>query len=264
MPLADPGQAKRFPNLPSGLDRTEPQGGLTVRNEVFLSLPTVRKPWFRWTLLALAGVGILAGLVVLSTGVDWLALREAMAGLDRGPLLALIAVLPLFGFSISLTYLVIGAAFGGATGMAVVGGATAIHLVGSHWIARSFMRAPLQRYLNRRRKQLPELPEGEEWAVALMTALVPGLPYFVRNYLLALSDIPLRTYFWVCWPVYVIRSALVIFLGDFSGDFNVQRAGVLAAVLAVKVGICAYLLHRLRVRYKARRENRASVPVAAK
>lgn len=190
--------------------------------------------------------------MVLSAAVDWRALRLAMESIDRGPLLALVAVLPLFGFSIGVVYLVIGAVFGGGIGMAVVGGITAIHLVGSHWIARSFMRAPLLRYLDRRKKKLPELPEGEEWAVALMTALVPGLPYFVRNYLLALSEIPLRTYFWVCWPIYVIRSSLVIFLGDFSGDFSAQRAGVLAAVFAVKVGICAYLLHRLRQRYKAR------------
>lgn len=84
-----------------------------------------------------------------------------------------------------------------------------------------------------------------------MTALVPGLPYFVRNYLLALSDIPLRTYFWICWPVYVFRSSLVIFLGDFSQDFSWRRVGLLGGVLLLKVAICAYLIHWLRSRYKA-------------
>ncbi|HEX2862271.1 MAG TPA: hypothetical protein VHN79_11550 [Lacunisphaera sp.] len=211
-------------------------------------------------LAAAAAAVIVAGLVVLSAAVDWRALRMMMETMDRGPLVVLVAVLPLFGFSIGISYLVIGAVFGGMPGMAVVGGITAIHLVGSHWIARSFMRGPLQRYLNRRGKKLPELPKGEEWAVALMTALVPGLPYFVRNYLLALSDIPLRIYFFVCWPVYVIRSSLVIFLGDFSGDISAQRVGLLAGVLVVKVGICAYLLHRLRVRYKAGGGRRGSSP----
>jgi len=213
-----------------------------------------RKHRSRRIILFGAGAAILAGLVVLSAAVDWRALRETMESMDRGPLLALVAFLPLFGFSIGISYLVIGAAFGGLPGMAVVGGITAIHLVGSHWIARSFMRGPLQHYLKRRERKLPELPDGEEWAVALMTALVPGLPYFVRNYLLALSGIPLRIYFWVCWPVYVIRSTLVIYLGDFSGDFSAQRVGVLVTVFAVKVGICAYLLHRLRARYKARND----------
>ena len=200
----------------------------------------------------------IAALIALVVGVglfeevDWHALRQSLEAMDRGPLLALVAVLPVFGFSIALVYLVVGAVFGGWVGLAVVAGATAVHLLGSHWIARSFLRAPVQRFLHRRKHRLPELPEGEEWAVVLMTALVPGLPYFVRNYLLALSGIPLRTYFWICWPVYVARSALVIFLGDFSGDISLRRMALLGSVLAVKVAICAYLIHRLRARSKAR------------
>lgn len=212
-------------------------------------------------LLAAAAVGVLLVvgiLLILFEVVDWRGLRHSMETMERGPLLLLVAVLPVFGFTISVVYLVVGAVFGGWTGLAVIAGITAVHLLGSHWIARSFLRAPVQRFLLRRKHRLPELPAGEEWAVALMTALVPGLPYFVRNYLLALSDIPLRIYFWVCWPVYVVRSSAVIFLGDFSGDFSVARAGVLVAVLGVKVGICAYLLHRLRARYKARESIRTT------
>jgi uncharacterized membrane protein YdjX (TVP38/TMEM64 family) len=205
----------------------------------------------RWRLLAIAGLAALAVVVVLGSVVDWGALRQSMETMDRGPLLVLVAVLPLFGFSISVVYLVVGAVFGGWPGMAVVAGITAVHIVGSHWIARSFLRGPLIRFLERKKRRLPELPAGAEWAVALMTALVPGLPYFVRNYLLALSDIPLRLYFWICWPVYVLRSSLVIFLGDFSGDLSWSRAGLLGGVLLLKVAICAYLIHWLRSRYKA-------------
>jgi hypothetical protein len=60
------------------------------------------------------------------------------------------------------------------------------------------------------------------------------------------------------------RAAQVIFLGDFSGDFSAQRAGVLATVFAVKVGICAYLLHRLRQRYKARSHSTKRGPASRK
>ncbi len=207
-----------------------------------------RNKKLRWFLLGFVVVALIAVGVALSGRIDWAGLRTSMENMHKLPLLILVSVLPLLGFSIGITYLVLGAVFGGWLGLAVVAGITAIHLVGSHWIARSFLRGPLERYLKRRKKHLPELPAGEEWSVALMTALVPGLPYFVRNYLLALSGIPLRTYFWICWPVYVVRSILVIFLGDFSGDFSAQRAGVLGAVLVVKVAICAYLIHRLRKR----------------
>lgn len=206
----------------------------------------------KWSLVAVAVLVVLAAGIGLSEEVDWHALRRSLESMDRGPLLALVAVLPVFGFSIALVYLVVGAVFGGWVGMAVIAGATAVHLLGSHWIARSFLRAPVQRFLARRKHRLPEMPPGEEWAVVLMTALVPGLPYFARNYLLALSGIPLRIYFWICWPVFVLRSGLVIFLGDFSGDFSIRRMAILGSVLAAKVGICAYLIFRLRARSKAR------------
>jgi uncharacterized membrane protein YdjX (TVP38/TMEM64 family) len=221
----------------------------------------------QWILGAIGAVAVLAVLVALGLKIDWHGLRQAMENMARGPLLAMVVVLPMFGFSIGIVYLVIGAVFGGWVGLAVVGVITALHLLGSHWIARSFLRGPLERYLKRHKKKLPEPPQGAEKSVALMTVLVPGLPYFVRNYLLALSTIPLRTYFWICWPVYVIRSILVIFLGDFSGDFSAQRAGVLGAVLVLKLGICAYLLHRVRARYKTHhghRPRRTPMPPAKK
>jgi uncharacterized membrane protein YdjX (TVP38/TMEM64 family) len=83
-----------------------------------------------------------------------------------------------------------------------------------------------------------------------MTALVPGLPYFVRNYLLALSPVPLRIYFPICLAVYVFRSALVIMLGDFSRDLSWERVGILGGILLVKVAVCAALFQHVRSRYK--------------
>ena len=217
----------------------------------------------KWRLVGIAGLIALAIVAILAEDVDWASLRQSLQAMDPGPLLALACLLPLFGFSIGVIYLVVGAVFGGWLGLAVAGGATAVHLLGSHWIARSFLRAPVQRFFQRRQHRLPDLPEGEEWAVALMTALVPGLPYFVRNYLLALSGIPLRTYFWICWPVYVIRSSLVIFLGDLSGGFSAQRVAVLGTVLVIKVAVCGYLIHRLRARHKARHGARVGAAPAS-
>ena len=222
---------------------------------------TRKKKWILLAVAVLIALGLVTG---LSDEVDWHALLRSLETLDRGQLLAVAAVLPLFGFSIAVVYLAVGAVFGGWVGLAVVAGITVVHLLGSHWIARSFFRAPVQRFLHRRRHQLPDVPEGEEWAVALMTALVPGLPYFVRNYLLALSDIPLRIYFWICWPVYVLRSSVVLFLGDFSDGFSGQRLAVLGSVLVLKVAVCAYLIHRLRIHYKASHGPRAAPSAPAK
>jgi len=213
----------------------------------------------RWGWFILAGLLIATALIVrYAEAWDWHAFLRTLENMDRAPLLALAAILPLFGFSIGVVYVVVGAVFGGWMGMAVITGLTAIHLCGSHWIAGSFLSGPLQRFMKRRKKHLPDLPEGEEWAVALMTALVPGVPYVVRNYLLALSPIPFRIYAPICLAVYVFRSGLVIFLGDFSRDLSWQRVGILGAVLAVKVAVCALLFYRLRVRYKLSHDLRRS------
>lgn len=203
-----------------------------------------------WPKLLLAAVGIAAVVFLFSEYVDLASIREWMQHLNHGLLLILAATLPLFGFSISLVYLVIGTVFGGPMGVLIVAGITAVHLLASHWIGHGYLRAPLERWLEKRKRHFPSLPPGEEVSVSLMMALVPGPPYFARNYLLALSDIPFRTYFWVCWPVYVIRSCIVLFLGDFSGDFSSKRLLILGAIFVVKVSICGYILHRLRKRFQ--------------
>ena len=68
----------------------------------------------------------------------------------------------------------------------------------------------------------------------------------MRNYLLALAGIPLKTYFWVCLPVYVFRSLLTILAADFCGDFTTKKFIFLGGVFLVKVAICAYIINRLR------------------
>ncbi|MEO7297078.1 MAG: hypothetical protein ABI042_00730 [Verrucomicrobiota bacterium] len=158
----------------------------------------------------------------------------------------LVSILPVFGFSVFICYVVIGSKFGGGWGLLVVALATTVHLVGSHWIATSFLRRRIEAYIARKKYNLPHVPDGENVSVSLMTAIIPGLPYFVRNYLLALAGIPLKTYFWICWPVYLIRSMLAIFASDFSADFTSRKVIFLVSLFIVKVGICAYIIKRLR------------------
>lgn len=190
--------------------------------------------------------------VVWYADFDWARIPQTIAALNPFLVFALMATLPVAGFSVGVIYLVAGAKFGPLVGGIAVAGATAAHLLLTHWISRSFLRGPMQRYLARKHHRLPEIPPGENAAVAAMAALVPGIPYFIRNYLLALSGMPLRTYFWICLPIYVARSYVTIFLGDLSGDPDGRRLAVLATVYAVKLAICALLLAHLRRRAKAR------------
>lgn len=205
----------------------------------------------RWLLLALL-LAIAAGVAVIWVrgGYQLHDLTDLIVGFNPIVVFILMAILPVAGFSVSVVYLVAGVKFGPVLGGVLVAAATAVHLLATHWICQTMLRGPLQRYLAKRKHKLPHVPEGEDVSVAAMAALVPGPPYFARNYLLALTDIPLRIYFWVCLPIYVVRSYVAILVGDLGSELDRESVMILAAVYALKLSICAYLLWRIRRRIR--------------
>lgn len=211
-------------------------------------LSSLRRRW-PVVIALLVGAALLVNLY-LRSDIELEQISRRIAAFNPFIVFILMATLPVGGFSIGLVYLVAGMKFGPVLGGVAVAGATAVHLILSHWICRTVLRGPLQRFLKRRNHSLPHAPEGEHASVAAMAALVPALPYFSRNYLLALTDIPLRVYFWVCLPIYVIRSYIVILLGDIGMDVSRRTLAILIGVYILKLSICGYLLWRIRRRIK--------------
>jgi uncharacterized membrane protein YdjX (TVP38/TMEM64 family) len=209
---------------------------------------STRRRWLVGAALAL-GVALLV-MWYLRSDLELGQITGRIAEFNGFIVFLVMAILPVGGFSIGIVYLLAGIKFGPVFGGVAVAGATAVHLLASHWICQTVLREPLQRFLKRRNHNLPHAPAGAHASVAAMAALVPGLPYFSRNYLLALTDIPLRVYFWVCLPIYVVRSYIVILLGDFGAEVNRKTLAILIAVYVLKLSICAFLLWRIRLRMK--------------
>lgn len=203
-----------------------------------------------WVVVIATVLLVGVGAVLLLTQVEWAALARAIADLPAGPLVLAMATLPLLAFPILPVYLVAGARFGPIGGGVVVAFITAAHLVGSHLIGRSVLRGPLQRLLGRWHAHLPEIPRDEERMVALIAALVPGLPYFARNYLLATAGLRLRSYFWICLPIYVARSYVSILVGHLGNQPDRTQLLILAAIETLKAAICAFVLWRLREHHR--------------
>ena len=209
------------------------------------------------TAIAIAAVAAIVGLVVMLTDVSWSSLMdrwEQLMGriehLNAATVLPLMAILPIGGFPIAVVYLVAGARFGPLLGGVVVAAVTAVHMLGTYLIGRSFLRGPLQRFIEKRHKHLPEVPRDEHAAVAVIATLVPGLPYFVRNYLLVLAGVRLSIFFTVCLPIYVARSYVTILLGNLGSDPSKVGLAVLLTVDVLKVAICALVIWRLRVHHR--------------
>lgn len=212
---------------------------------------------FRNQLAAAALVLLIAGVLTFffASEVEWAEIKRALAALPVVPLLLLMVLLPPLGLSISVVYLVAGARFGPVVGGAVVAGVTAAHLLLMHGIARGVMRGPIERLLARRHHHLPSVPEGENASLATVAALAPGLPYFSRNYLLALAGVPLRIYFWICLPLYVLRSYVTIFLGDLTQSPDRGKLTLLVAVWVLKLAVCGWLVWRFHRRHRAGRSS---------
>lgn len=200
-----------------------------------------------WSAIGLVALTIAAvALIILYTDLSWSNVTDWIDRLDPIAVLPLMALLPIAGFPIAIVYLIAGARFGPLWGGVVVAGVTMVHLAGTYLVTRSFLRAPLKRFIEKRHAHLPDIPDDEQAAVCLIAALVPGLPYVVRNYLLALAGVKLRYYFWVCLPVYVARSYVTILMGDMSSNPSQTRIIVLILVDILKVAICGFVIWRLR------------------
>lgn len=186
----------------------------------------------------------------LSRAIDWARITRTIDRLNPAAVIPLMAVLPVFGFPVSVVYLIAGARFGPVWGGVVVALVTAVHLLLSYGIARSVLRRPLGRFIGKRHLHLPEIPDDEHAMVALVVALVPGLPYIVRIYLLALTDIRLRAYFGVFLAVCVLRSYATILMGDLSSEPSGSRLMILLGVDGLKVLICAGVIWWLRAHHR--------------
>ncbi|MBL9209866.1 MAG: hypothetical protein JNL92_05325 [Opitutaceae bacterium] len=211
----------------------------------------------RAMLLAVLAV-VTIGLVFVYTDVSWAEVIASIQRLSPWALLPLMALLPIAGFSVAIVYLIAGARFGPVWGGVVVLGVTFVHLVGTYAVARTFLRGPLQRFMEKRQGRLPEVPPEDQPAVCVIAALVPGLPYAVRNYLVVLAGVKLRVLLAVGLPIHVARSYVIILLGDTAHDPARARVAILLGIDLLRAMICALVIWRLRVRQRARQ--RASIP----
>lgn len=217
----------------------------------------------RW-IVGLAALMIVGLTIALFLEFGWWGeIMELMQAVDPVLALLLMAVLPLFGFSIGVVYVIAGVKFGLVGGGLAIVAVTAVHLLGTHWIARSFLEKKLRRFLKKKHHAMPHAPDGAEMSLAAMVALVPGPPYFLRNYTLALSGIPLRRYFWVCLVIYTIRSYVTLAVGNLGSDPSRQGVYWLAGIIALKLTICAFLIRRIARKHREMKEHATQHAVAA-
>lgn len=163
--------------------------------------------------------------------------REAILAfnenLSAGWFIAAFFVLPLFGFPISIFLVLAGLRFGLLGGMALVTGAMFFHNFAAYHMTHSWFRNRVRSFLERIGYGIPPVKAQHRiWFTALFAA-IHGPPYAPKLYLLALTDIPFRIYFWVGTPVYILFALIPVTAGNAVSEFDAKWLYILIPLFLV-------------------------------
>jgi uncharacterized membrane protein YdjX (TVP38/TMEM64 family) len=196
-----------------------------------------------WKSLVL-GLVVIVGLAIAYHFVDIDKLRDWLEGLNPIVLFIVITVLPLVGFPVTVLHVVAGIRWGAPLGVSLVIASIFLQLLASYALVRLFRPIFEKKLANLRRR----IPQGAHGPVCLFTVLLPGVPYFLKNYVLPLVGVPLRTYLLWCLPIHAIRCSVAVIFGDESGDLTPGRIAAFAAYFIVVGLSCAWAFRRIRAK----------------
>lgn len=202
--------------------------------------------------LVVAGVLLLVLAAVLLQFVGWRTAwdetrRLYQAGLSAittaGPAVffAAMAILPAVGAPNLAFALVAGPAFGQQLGfpLVITLGLAAItfNLAVTYWLARRWLRPLFTRLLARFGYALPEVESGDATDLIVLLRVTPGIPFFVQNYLLGLSNAPFVRYLVIsCSIQWVLNAAFMLFGDALSQGRGKMVLSAILLLLAAMVG----------------------------
>lgn len=182
-----------------------------------------------------AGIALLGTALALWKGQEKATFITISAHIRQlGPVtfFAAMAVLPTLGCPLALFTLSAAPLFAERLGLpwvlALSLAALAGNLALSYVLGRFFLRRWVGRLLVWLGYKLPEVKSEDQAGVTVLIRVVPGPPFFLQNYLLALIAVRFGTYLGVSW---VIASAYIVVFVLF-GESLAQGRGKLALLAA--------------------------------
>ncbi|HEU5081453.1 MAG TPA: hypothetical protein VFT72_19730 [Opitutaceae bacterium] len=185
---------------------------------------------------------LLAGFAALSQWLDVDEIRNYTEHLDGTLLFVLITALPLAGFPITPLHVVAGIRWGAALGLGLVAISILLQVLASFALVKLFR--PL--FAKKLAKFREKIPRGAYAPVTLFIVLVPGVPYFAKNYLIPFAGVPLHIFLLVAFPIHALRASIAVIFGQESDNLTPGRIAIFAVYwITVTLG-CAWAFRRLR------------------
>lgn len=204
----------------------------------------------KWTLFAAAAATM--ALIALAFVVPFGPLLKKWIEFFRAagpvPFFCAMAVLPIVGAPLSPFIAVAGPVFGPILGVGTVIGCTiaavAVNVALSYGLAVCAVRPLVERAARWLGYEMPTLPSGTAWEIALLTRILPGPPFFIQSYLLGIARVPFRIYM----VVSVLVPAVYLSAAILAGDALMRRDWRGLVLPAVLFAVAAFALRRLRKR----------------
>jgi uncharacterized membrane protein YdjX (TVP38/TMEM64 family) len=127
--------------------------------------------------------------------------------------ITLMLILPIFGVPLTPFLLLAGIKFGLVEGTLLSAAAMLGHMVMVYYLVHSFLRRWIIALLHRLHIAVPAQHAPPGWWPAALFMLIPGLPYAVKNTLLALSTMPFGPYLAINWTTQFSLSLPFILFG---------------------------------------------------
>ncbi|MGM0423837.1 MAG: VTT domain-containing protein [Thermodesulfobacteriota bacterium] len=157
-----------------------------------------------------------------------------------GPIfLLLMLILPLVGFPFSVFLVLAGVHFGLAWGMLLTWLILPLHMSICFFLTRTFVRRPLIRFLERRGYKPPALYVQRPGLVMVSLLLLPGPPYILKTYLMALTGLPYPSFLLLNWGTESLMTLPVVALGGAAAEGKWNLFWILLALLCL-TGVYRY------------------------
>lgn len=164
------------------------------------------------------------------------------------------AVLPSFGFPLSVFSVAAAPAFAGEIGLFWVfflcGAALGISLVISYVSSRYLMRPWVERLIVWLGYKLPEVSRDNHGVVIFLVQVTPGVPFVLKGLFLGLMAVPFRLYLLISWAItYAYICIFILFADSLAQGKGLRVIGAVSAFLALGTA-----LHLFRKRMAKRAE----------
>ena len=213
--------------------------------------------WLRGNWRSVTTVIVLAVTLSVFWGrIDLDKIHRQAENVPAGLAFLLMVALPLLGCPATLVNLGAGVRFGVGGGLPLVALAIILHQVIAFQLVR-WMPGMFGHLVDPIRRRLPK---GSHASVAVFSALLPGIPYWMQVYAMPLMGVPLRTILLCAAPLHIVRSMIALVGGHISGHVTPGWLIGLGVYAVVLMAICAYAGQRIRRHLASTRAHKTRRP----